>query len=188
MGTNKQNPVSGAWGILLAPFIVFGIFLIFSPAKPSAQQVTNYIKGSKDLSLTVDKVISSKKSGLLNQLFGNNQMKTQNSVSYYLDFRKNRYKRYVEFYSNSYKKYFVAEDYSKRGILNVDELKQFTGMVNLAELKDSSFGSVEKPVPVLWLTGIDDTEEAYRHNVTDYLRFFKNRKPFNKDKCAVCAY
>lgn len=62
-------------------------------------------------------------------------------------------------------------------------------MINLDELKDSSFGTREKPIPILWITGDSNFSETdYKYNVNEYLRFFKGRRKFDKEPCMVCAF
>lgn len=178
----NQGVNSYSLGIFLAPFIIYGITMLFSPASPSEERINNYIKRSDSLYLKIDRLV----------IFdlGGEKKRIDNFMPYFTNFRKNRYKNYVEFYSSTYKKYFVAENYTKTQSLGiVSDASHISGMINLDELKDSSFGSREKPVPILFLRGGTNFYESdYRFNVNEYLRFFKDRKPFNKERCMVCIF
>lgn len=183
MTKNNLNSYSGAWGLFLAPFLMYGISLLFSPSNPTEQELNKYVKGSDSLTLKIDRLVIFH--------FRNGKKKINNSIPYFTNFRKNRYKDYIEIHSSTYNKYFVVENYNnnEQSLFNVREFKAISGMVNLDELRDSSFGTREKPIPILWITGDSSfSESGYKYNVNEYLRFFKGRQKFDKEPCMVCAF
>lgn len=195
MAEHGNRLLSFGWGYLLGPIILFLLILVFAPNSPSDDQVLNYIKESKQLTLSLDTAIYSKGGMWAQNLIDGDRKRFSHTARYFLNFRKNRYKDYGVFYSATYHKYFVIENYNGAltNIVTYDREKEIQGMINQAELNSSSYGSIQNPVPILWLTkGFDLSEtqyaQAYRNNVTDYLRFYKNRKPYNKGACAICPY
>ncbi|QXV65577.1 hypothetical protein INP83_00300 [Mucilaginibacter sp. 21P] len=192
---SQKNPFSFGWGILIAPFLVFGIFVLFAPSVPSENAIVAYQKDSKEMILPVSKPVYQKGGSWAEHLVKGDDAKFYHTVRYYLNFKHNRYKSYAVFYSNEYSKYFVIESYDNtlQNLLNYELVKDLPCMVNQQELTDAAYGSLKQPVPILWITkGYDLTDPAnarlYKQNVGEYLRFYKNRKTFDKGACAVCAY
>ena len=190
----KKSSYSFGCGLFIAPLIIVALLWLFSPSSPKKDVVTQYINESKNIELKIDTTFLYSDNDWVSKVVGSEGKKFVSSIAYYFDFRRKRWKYYALIYSSSYKKYFVIENY-KRDYVQIGRLrgnKQLFGMVNLKELADKAYGTKANPVPVLWLTDFALSEpvhyDFYFNSVTDYLRFFKNRRKYNHENCAVCPY
>jgi len=191
----KESSHAFGLGLILAPFIAFLLFMLFSPENPSESNIIDYLKKSKEMVVDINKPMYFDGGMWAEKLVKGTDAKFYHRVSCYLDFRKNRYKEFAVFYSAKYKKYFVIESYnnSLQNLLNYENLQELNCMVNLNELRNSAFGTIKNPVPILWITKNLNLSEPinyqkYRYNVTEYLRFYKGRKNYDEGACAVCPY
>lgn len=80
MTKNNRNSYSGVWGLFLAPFLIYGISLLFSPSNPTEQELNRYVKGSDSLTLKIDRLVIFH--------FGDGKKKINNSIPYFTNFRK----------------------------------------------------------------------------------------------------
>ncbi|MBE5321649.1 hypothetical protein IM793_20975 [Pedobacter sp. MR2016-19] len=191
-----KNESSRAFGLglFLAPFIAFILIISLSPGNPSDNEVDKYIKASSEIIIPISKTINLKSTDWTGRFVNGDETSFTNSVRYYLNFRKNRYKEYEVFYSSSFKKYFVIESYNKSMSNLIDQdRKEAQAMVNEQELKNPKYGTLQNPIPILWLTEYEKLSDPinyqkYRYNVVEYLRFYKDRKNYNEGACAVCPY
>jgi hypothetical protein len=179
----KKQPLSFGFGYFIAPFLLFGIISLFSPSNPSSEETKKYIASSKEIVINNPKAIYDGEGEFVHR------------KKYYLNFRKNRFKHYAIVFSDSLKKYFVIDAYEKNmpDPYNFEKSEKLVSYVNKDEFHNPKYGSIENPVPILWinqtLEPINSTDKAlYEKNVTEYLRFYKNRQKYNEGACAVCPY
>jgi len=148
-----KNSYTFGLGLFLAPFIAFILIVSLSPGNPSDSEVDKYIKASSEIIIPISKTINLKSTDWTGRFVNGDETSFTNSVRYYLNFRKNRYKEYEVFYSSSFKKYFVIESYNKSMSNLIDQdRKEAQAMVNEQELKNPKYGTLQNPIPILWLT------------------------------------